>query len=196
MGVGELEGFCLGGGGHFLPGFAEGVDDLVLSGFSGEVSELIFQENEAKGVFQNTAIRVLREILLEIQVLDADDRVVRVTDLAENFTRFLGMKLFEGGSPAEITRAIHWIRVAGNLPAAEVLATRGEEKFLGGGRAEFEDPIGEPLGHENFARAGYAIDLLDIWVGCVMFIKQSNGGLKSIRGRRVRIHESTCSMIG
>jgi hypothetical protein len=29
-----------------------------------------------------------------------------------------------------------------------------------------------------------------------MFIEQGNGGLESIRGCRVRIHESTCSTIG
>src|SRR6185437_16109936 len=123
----------------------------------------MFEKNEAQGVFEDAAFGVAGKILLEVEVLYAEHRFFGVTDLPENLAGFLGVKGFERGAPAQIAGPVHGIRIARNLPAAKMLTSRGEEKFLGCGGTELLDPVREAAGHDQFAGMIHAIDLLDIW---------------------------------
>ena len=107
--------------GHFFPGLLDRADHFFLAGFASEVGELVFEENQAEGVFEDAAFGVVREILFEVQGLHAGDDVFGVAEFAEDFTGFLGMKFFESFAPLEVTGAGHWVLVARKHPAAEVL---------------------------------------------------------------------------
>jgi hypothetical protein len=178
--VRKFQGFGAGGSGHFGPGLFQGIDDLVVGGFGGEVGELVLQKDKAKSVFEDAAVRVGREILFEIEVLDAEDEVVRVANGAEDFAGFFGVKLLEGGAPLEIARAGHGVRGTGDFPAAEMLAAGGEAELLGGIRAKFEDPFGEFFREEKFARLRCPAGALDIRVSCVILIKAGDGRFEAV----------------
>jgi len=47
--------------GHLRPGLPQRVDDLVFGGTPGQLGQLVFQEDQAEGVFQNTAFPRLEE---------------------------------------------------------------------------------------------------------------------------------------
>jgi hypothetical protein len=179
--VSEFQGFGTGGGSHFSPRFAQGVDDLVVSGLRSEIGELILQKDEAKGVFEDAAFGVGGEVLFEIKILHAKNDIIGIAGLAEDFAGFLGMKGLEGGAPLKIARAGHGVGGAGNLPAAEMLAACGQAKFLGSPGAKLEDPAGQFLGEEQFARLRNAAGPLDIRVGCVILVKAGDGRRETIR---------------
>ncbi|EEF63438.1 hypothetical protein Cflav_PD6073 [Pedosphaera parvula Ellin514] len=181
VGVGELQGVLLGGGGHFLPGFLEGVDDFVIGGFAGEVGELVLEEDEAEGVFEDAAFGVVGEILFEVEILDAMDGVSGIADGAEDFTGFFGVEGLEFGTPLEVAGFGHRESVAGDFPAAKVLATGGEAEFFRGIRRQLQDPGGEAFGVEEFAGTRVAIDHLDIRVGCIMLVEEVQRRLKAGR---------------
>jgi len=178
----------VGGGSHFLPGFAQDTDHFIVGRLVRELGELMFEENEAQGVFEHAAVGVVGEVFLEVQVLDANDGIVRITDLAEDFAGFLGVKCLECVAPLQIPGAGHGIGTAGDFPAAQVLATRGKAEFLGSLGRKFEDPIGEPAGVNEFAGPGSAVNPLDIWVGCIMLVEQGERRLKPIRIAGVTTH--------
>src|SRR5207245_1293729 len=121
-----------------------------------EVDELMLEEDEAEGVFEDAAFRVVREVLFEVEVLDVLDGSFGIADLTEDFTGFFGVEAFEFGAPLEVASLGEGIFAAGDLPAAEVLAAGGEAEFFAGVGGEFEDPVGEPLGVKEFAGMGNA----------------------------------------
>src|SRR5215218_10285118 len=88
--------------GHFLPSLLEGVDHFVVGGFAGETSELMFEEDEAEGVFENAAFGIVREVLFEVEILDVLNGSFGIADLTEDFTGFFGVEAFEFGAPLEV----------------------------------------------------------------------------------------------
>src|SRR5882724_2387608 len=79
----ELQGLGARGFGHLFPGFAEGVDHLVIVAFGGEGGELKFQEDEAQGVLEHADLGIGGKIFLEVQILYAPDGGVVIADFAE-----------------------------------------------------------------------------------------------------------------
>jgi hypothetical protein len=179
VGIGELQGVLLRSRSHFLPGFLERIDHLVIVGFAGEVCELVLEEDEAEGVFKNSALRIVGKVLFEIEILDALDEVGWIANGAQDFTGFFGVEGFEFRSPLQVAGFGHGKRVAGDFPAANVLATCGEAEFFGGIGSEFQDPVREPFGVDEFARAWLSIDQLDIRVGCIMLVEEIERRLKA-----------------
>lgn len=171
VGQREPKGERVRGGRHFLPGFLHGVGDFVFGGFGGEIGELKLEEDKAKGVFKNTAFWIGGEILFQVQGLDAVDRLVVVANLAQDFTGFLGMKMFEVIAPFEIAGLGHGVAGAGNHPAANVLATRCELEGLAGLGIKSENPGREAPGVKPFARLRNAIVNFAIGVEAVGFVK-------------------------
>ena len=177
----ELQGVGMGGEGHFLPGFAEGVDNLVFGGLGGKIGKLMFKKNKAKSVFQDATVGVVGKVFLKVQVLNAKDHFLKIPNLAKDFTGFLGVKAFKGGAPFQIAGAIQRLGRAGNLPAAKMLATGSETEFFGGVGSEFEHPLAKSLSLEQFTRMLNVLRPLDIWVGCVMLVEKGDGRWKAIR---------------
>jgi hypothetical protein len=70
---GELQRQGLGSGGHFFPGFLDGVDELVFAGFARQFAQLEFQEDQSQRVFKDPGLGIPREIVLQVQGLNACD---------------------------------------------------------------------------------------------------------------------------
>jgi len=132
-------------GGHFFPGFLEDVDNLFIVVAGGEVGEVVFQEDEADDVFEGLGVGVGFDFFFADQGGDAGDGGSVVADFLEDLGRLVGVEFVEGGSPGEVTDAIHGIGGAGDLPAADVLGAGGEAQGFGRVRAEAVEPDGHSL---------------------------------------------------
>ena len=143
---------------HFFPGLLQGVDHFVIGGSCRQLGDLKFQENQTERVLQHATVRVLREVLLQIQCLHLRDRLFRVTDRAQNFSRLLGVEFFEVLAPFQIAGPGQGIAAARNHPATDVLAARRQTEFFGGVGAEFQDPVFQALRVNQFARPGDAFN--------------------------------------
>ena len=178
FGEGELEGEVAGGGGHFVPGFAEGVNHGIVGGLAGEVGELVLEEDEAESVFENAAFRILGEIFFEIESLDSSDDFWRVAEFAEDESGFVSVKFFEVVAPLEVAGLGHWILVARNHPAADVLGAGGQEQRLGCIWREAEDPIVEAMSIKKFARPLFSFYNVDVWVFGIFFVEAAQGAFE------------------
>ena len=175
----------MGRRGHFLPALPEGIDHFNVGCLAGEAGKLVLEEDEAQGVFQDAAFRVLREVLLEVQLLDPGNHVISIADLVEDLAGLLGVELFELRAPLQIAGAGHRIGIARDHPTAEVLAARGETKGLGGPRAEDEDPVRQPLGVDEFAGVSDASHMLEVGIAGILLVEAADGGLEPLRVRRL-----------
>ena len=66
----ELEGEAVGGGGHFFPNFANGVQHFIFCSFLSESRKLAFEKYQAEGIFKHTRFGVLWEGFFQIKALD------------------------------------------------------------------------------------------------------------------------------
>ncbi len=62
-----------------------------------------------------------------------------------------------------------------------MLATRGQAQFLARRGAELQDPLGQPLRVEQFARVGDARHLLSMRVAGILCVEPAQGGLEEVR---------------
>src|SRR5208283_5670108 len=101
-------------------------------------------------------------------------------------------------APLQITGAGHRMRLAGDFPAAKVLATGGQAQFLGSIRAQLQNPFREPLGIKPFARLGNAVSDLGVGVAPVFLIEAAQGGFESlgIAGAKWSVHAPDYSRNG
>jgi len=167
------------GGSHFFPGFLQRGDDFFFGCFCGEIGELTFQENEAEGVFENTAFGIRREILFQIQILHTHNYCIGITDFAQDFASAFGVETFKVGPPFQIAGAIHGVGIARDFPATQMLAAGGEAQFFRGVRRELQHPISQPLGVDKFARVRNATDGFEIGVARILLVKAAQGGFEA-----------------
>jgi ATP-dependent Clp protease ATP-binding subunit ClpX len=194
--VTQFERVRVGGRSHFLPGLLQGVNHFVVGGFVGKVGELILEEDQAEGVFENAAVGIVGETLLEIELLDPGDDGFGIARLSKNFPGLFSMEDFEPGAPLEIAGAGHRILLAWNLPAAEMLTAGRKTEFFRGVGSKLANPVGESFRIKEFARTGNAIGHLDIRVAGVMLIEQADGSLKAggVAGNACRVHRPEHTM--
>jgi len=145
-----------GGGSHFVPGFTKGIHRFLFGHFSGEFGQLELEENQAEGILEDAGFRILWEMLFEVQILYPLDDFLRVMELAQDPARRFRVELFEVRAPLQVAGAGHRIRVAGHLPAADVLGAGGESQGFGSVRAEPQHPIRQSFRVKEFPRLGMA----------------------------------------
>ena len=160
---------------HFPPRFLQRIDGFGLVRLSGEFRELEFKKHQAEGVLQHAAKGIGGEILLEIQVLHAEDEVLGITAGPENFAGFLGVEFFEIRAPRQVARPRHGIRTAGNLPAAEMLAAGGQAQFLRCLRTQPQHPAREALRVEQFLGMRIAIGNFNVRIARILGIEAAQG---------------------
>ena len=157
----------------------QGGDDFVVGGFDREVGKLVFEENEAKRVFEDSTFRVGGKILFQIECLHALNDGIGITHLTQNFTGAFGVKAFQVRAPFEITGPCHGIGMTRNFPAAQMLAACGEAKFLRGVRAKLQNPRREPLRVEKFARMRCAVDDIGLRVAGIFPVETPQRGFET-----------------
>ena len=157
LGQGELEGACMGGGGHFFPGFLEDVDDFIGIGFGSECGEFEFEEDQADGVFEDLALRVFGEVFFEDEIAGSINGCLIEAGVGHDRLEFAGVEALEVLTPFEITGSSEGIFVTRGSPSAEVLGTCGQEKLNGGILSDLIDPGGKSSGVEEFLRDGCAV---------------------------------------
>lgn len=157
--------------GHFFPGLLKNTDHFVLGGFVRELGELVLKKDKAQGVLDHLCIRIFREILFQVQLLDPCNDWFRVTKIPQDLTGFLSVKFFERLAPLQVTGARHGIALAGNHPAAKMLRASGQAEFFGSVWPEFQDPVRKPLRINEFARLGLPVRKLDVRVAPIFLIK-------------------------
>jgi hypothetical protein len=133
------------GGRHFLPGLLKDAHHLFGFGLVDQIGELMLQGHQAERVFEHLALGILREILFEIQLLDARKDVLAVADFAENFGGFLRVELFQVRAPFQVSGARHGVGFSRDHPPADVLAARGQQQGFGCLRAKTQHPIANPF---------------------------------------------------
>src|SRR5712664_2128353 len=104
-------------------------------------------------------------------MLNARDHLFGISELAQDLACFLGVKFFQTFAPLKIADASHGVGITGNLPAAQVLATRCQTQCLGSLRAKTEDPIGEPLRVYQLSRLLNSIHVFPIWIVRILLVK-------------------------
>ena len=167
------------GGSHFFPGLLQRGDDFFFGCFCGEIGELTLQENEAEGVFENTAFGIRREILFQVQILHTHNDPIGIADCAEDLAGTFGVETFQIGAPFQIAGAIHGVGIAGNFPATQMLAACGQAQFFRGVRGKFQRPIGQPLSVDKFARVRNAVDGFEIGVARIFLVEAAQGGFEA-----------------
>src|ERR1035441_1883394 len=171
----------MGRGGHLLPGLLQHADHLIVGGLAGKVAELVFEEHHAQGVFQDLHLRILRQILLEVQAMDPRNYVFRIANLAQNVAGLLGVEMLKPLAPFQVARARHRIRIPRHHPAAEMLAARSQTKRLRGLGTELEHPLRQPLRVDQFAWVGATRDAFDVRVAGVLLVETSQRGFEPVR---------------
>ena len=101
------------------------------------------------------------------------------------------MRHQERRPPLQISGAGHRMRLAWDFPTTDMLAARGQAKFLGCGRAEPQDPIRQPLGVKQFARVGNAVDGLEVRVVGVFLLEAAQRGLETSYIARLKYFRHT-----
>src|SRR5439155_339893 len=69
---------------HFFPRFLQGVNHFVFRSPARQIRELVLEKNQAKGVLQDSALRILREVLFQIQPLNALNDFIRIANFAQD----------------------------------------------------------------------------------------------------------------
>ena len=109
---------------HFTPGLLQGIYHFVIVGFLRQLTKLPLQEYQAERIFQDSALRISGKLLFQIKVLDFNYEALGVTHFAENLSRFLRVKSFQGFPPLQVTWTRHRVGFTGHSPAAKVLTAR------------------------------------------------------------------------
>src|SRR3982074_718393 len=89
------------------------------------------------------------------------------------------MKTFQLLAPSQITGTRHRIGISRNQPTTNVLATRSQLQGLRSPRAEPQNPVGEPLCVDEFARPGCILNDHQVRIACVLVVKSSQYLVKS-----------------
>src|SRR5438105_2038230 len=90
------------------------------------------------------------------------------------------MKFLESFAPLQIAGSAHRVRVAWDLPAAEVLAASGKSKRFRSVRGKPQDPAGQPFRINQFPRAGGSGNRLDIGISGILLVKAVQGRLEPV----------------
>src|SRR5438105_2514868 len=88
------------------------------------------------------------------------------------------MKALQLPAPPQITGARYRIGISGDHPTTDVLAPRGQPQGFGSLRAKVQDPTSKPLGVDQFARTGRAINDNHVGVARVLLVKSCQYLLK------------------
>ena len=172
--------------GHFLPRFFQRINDLFISGFLAQIVKLRLQKYEAERILQYACFGVGWKILFQVQALHALDEVFGITDFSQDFAGAAGMKLLQVLAPFQVAGACQRVGIAGDFPAAQMLAARRQAQCFRGFRTEPQDPIREPLSVDQLAwlsrQAG--IGGLEVRIARVGFVEAAQRGVESfgVRG--------------
>ncbi len=143
------------GGAHFAPSFAQYIDELslgVIGVGGGEIGDLVFQKNEARGVLEGLRAGVGFQAGLGNPYGNLAGLGGGNAGGKEQGAGALGLAHVKGAAPSQVAGLIHGeIRARGG-PALEVLATRGETEEGRGGRIEADYPRLHAVGVNELGR--------------------------------------------
>lgn len=162
-------------GAHFSPRPANDADQLlvgVVGVRSGEVGELVLEEDETRRVFERLALVVLGDLRDQGIHASRDRGVDAGAD--EKLFGTLALTPLNRGAPRVITDAVHRVVGTRNHPPLEMLRPSGQRERRGRLGNEAQQPRFETVGIERLGRATF---LEDGVVGVSSIERGARGGI-------------------
>ena len=139
--------------GHLLPGFPDHFGHFFDRVFGAELLELELQEAQTQGIFHGLSVGVTVQALLEVDATHGVDQRRLVAELFQETRGRVGMKATQLSTPLQVADATRRVGISRDLPAANVLAARGEPQRFGCVRREPFDPGRQALGVDELTRS-------------------------------------------